>query len=33
VGASAAVAMCMAAVLSILLVLYLRFFGETERPA
>jgi multiple sugar transport system permease protein len=31
VGASAAVAMFMAAVLSILLVVYLRFFGERER--
>ena len=33
VGASAAVAMFMAAVLAVLLVIYLRFFGETERPA
>lgn len=33
VGASAAVAMFMAAVLSVLLFVYVRFFGEEERPA
>ena len=33
VGASAAVAMFMAAVLAILLLVYLKFFGEREREA
>jgi multiple sugar transport system permease protein len=33
VGASAAVAMFMAAVLSVLLVVYVRFFGDRERQA
>jgi len=33
VGASAAVAMFMAAVLAVLLFVYVRFFGEEERPA
>jgi multiple sugar transport system permease protein len=32
VGASAAVAMFMAAVLAVLLLLYLKFFGERDRP-
>jgi multiple sugar transport system permease protein len=33
VGASAAVAMFMAAVLAVLLVVYLKFFGDRDRPA
>jgi multiple sugar transport system permease protein len=33
VGAAAAVAMFMAAVLAVLLLVYLKFFGETEREA
>jgi multiple sugar transport system permease protein len=33
VGASAAVAMFMAAVLAVLLIVYLRFFGDRDRPA
>ena len=33
VGASAAVAMFMAAVLAVLLLFYLKFFGDRDRPA